>query len=53
MIDLFNDHEKNEAEGNMTNKHFLGSLDKFNLIFQKNSWAHAHEDILKLPKGSQ
>ena len=32
MIDLFNKNE-NENDGNMTNIHFLGALDKFNAIF--------------------
>lgn len=46
VVDLFGE---NENEGNTSNIHFVGSLEKMNVLFGKNSWAYAHEDILKLP----
>ena len=46
VVDLFGE---NENEGNTSNIHFLGSLEKINVLFGKNSWAYAHEDVLKLP----
>ena len=47
MVDLFGE---NENESNASNVYFLGSLEKLNVLFIKNSWAYAHEDVLKLPE---
>ena len=46
VVDLFGEGEN---EGNASNIYFMGSLDKLNVLFYKNSWAYAREDVLKLP----
>ena len=47
VVDLF---QETEADGNISNIHFVGALHKFNAMFAGNSQTYAHEDILRLPK---
>ena len=47
VVDLFGE---SETESNTSNVYFFGSLDKLNVLFVKNSWAYAHENVLKLPE---
>ena len=46
VVDLFGE---NENESNASNIYFMGTLEKLNVLFLKNSWTYAREDVLKLP----
>ena len=47
VIDLFGD---NDNDGNCSDLHFVGPLEKMNLVFTRNSWVNQREDLLKLPE---
>ena len=47
VIDLFGVIDNNDKV--ISDIHFIGSLNHFNVPLIKNSWKHQHVDFLKLP----